>query len=319
MGLNMTRLSVLIPAYHASAYIDRCLESVCRQKYPDAEFIVRDDHSGDDTAARIRAWAARDARIRPEVNETRLGRIGNYRRLLYEDSRGEFIFVLDGDDHIEDSDFLERMMKPLEQSPSVVASISCMTILLPADRPICINRLALNRIRPDASRVLSRPEVFQILRSDQIWDLHGNTVARKSFVLKTGVYERVWPMEISILPFLGDGDRLALVDARGVVWTKKAGSEAAKREQGAMLPVLYDLVAYLRGLRPGLTDYELAVVIPGWWVNLDWKDLYRYWRETLRKSPFVPGTLRAAWKSVCIRISRTFRRKFSFGSVEIPF
>ena len=43
------KISVLIPAYNAEAYIDECLSSVREQTLADIEIIVADDGSTDNT------------------------------------------------------------------------------------------------------------------------------------------------------------------------------------------------------------------------------------------------------------------------------
>ena len=52
-------VSILIPAYRAAAYIELTLESVAAQKYQDWEIIVLEDGIFDDTAQKVRAFAAR--------------------------------------------------------------------------------------------------------------------------------------------------------------------------------------------------------------------------------------------------------------------
>ena len=58
------KISVLIPAYNAEAYIDECLSSVREQTLADIEIIVADDGSTDNTLQRAEAHAAVDGRIR---------------------------------------------------------------------------------------------------------------------------------------------------------------------------------------------------------------------------------------------------------------
>lgn len=61
----MIPISVVIPARNRSATLPNCLESVLSQTYPAAEVIVVDDHSSDDTAAVVQAFAARGVRYVP--------------------------------------------------------------------------------------------------------------------------------------------------------------------------------------------------------------------------------------------------------------
>lgn len=60
----MPSLSLLLPYRNAAATLRACLASVAAQSHADYELIAVDDGSTDDSAALLRSWAARDARIR---------------------------------------------------------------------------------------------------------------------------------------------------------------------------------------------------------------------------------------------------------------
>jgi len=57
-------VSVLVPARNEESDIVQCLESLCKQDYPDYEILVLDDSSTDSTAALVEGIAASDPRVR---------------------------------------------------------------------------------------------------------------------------------------------------------------------------------------------------------------------------------------------------------------
>ena len=57
-------ISVVIPVYNLGQVLDACLECVRAQSLSDWEAVCVDDGSRDDSLARLRAFAAEDARIR---------------------------------------------------------------------------------------------------------------------------------------------------------------------------------------------------------------------------------------------------------------
>ncbi len=56
-------ISVLIPARNEASVIGECLESLCRQDYPNYEILVLDDSSSDATAAVVDRIAATEPRV----------------------------------------------------------------------------------------------------------------------------------------------------------------------------------------------------------------------------------------------------------------
>ncbi len=65
MADPVPRISVVIPAFQASASIERCLAAVARQTLPPEQYevIVVDDGSTDDTANRASRCGARVVRL----------------------------------------------------------------------------------------------------------------------------------------------------------------------------------------------------------------------------------------------------------------
>lgn len=92
----MARVSILMPAFNAEKYIAASIESVLAQTYADWELIVVDDGSQDGTGKEVRAFALADKRIRLLRQEN--GGQGSARNLAINNSRGEFIALLDADD-----------------------------------------------------------------------------------------------------------------------------------------------------------------------------------------------------------------------------
>lgn len=93
-------VSVIIPAWNASAYIDEALGSLAAQTLGDWEALVIDDASTDDTIARVAAAAERDPRVRLIRQQANAGPSAARNRGIAE-ARGTFIALLDADDAYE--------------------------------------------------------------------------------------------------------------------------------------------------------------------------------------------------------------------------
>jgi GT2 family glycosyltransferase len=59
-----TPLSVVIPTHGRRERLERCVRSIAAQLPPNAEIVVSDDGSPDDTRERVEQWAREDPRIR---------------------------------------------------------------------------------------------------------------------------------------------------------------------------------------------------------------------------------------------------------------
>jgi len=74
-------LSVAMSVYNGARFLGPAIESVLAQDFTDFEFLILDDGSTDDSPRIIRAFAEKDARIRPILRENR-GLIASLNEML---------------------------------------------------------------------------------------------------------------------------------------------------------------------------------------------------------------------------------------------
>ncbi|MBP3763634.1 MAG: glycosyltransferase family 2 protein [Bacteroidales bacterium] len=93
--------SVIIPAYNASRYIERCIESVKTQVFTDFECIIVNDGSTDSTLEVCRPLIANDSRfiLIDSENEG----VSSARNKGLERALGEYVLFVDADDWVEPS------------------------------------------------------------------------------------------------------------------------------------------------------------------------------------------------------------------------
>lgn len=89
-------VSVVIPAYNASATLDETLQSVRAQTYQTLEILVVDDGSRDDTVAIAERHAAADPRIRV-IQQENAG-VAAARNRGWAEARADFLAFVDADD-----------------------------------------------------------------------------------------------------------------------------------------------------------------------------------------------------------------------------
>jgi glycosyltransferase involved in cell wall biosynthesis len=93
-------ISVCVPTYNGSEFLQECIESILLQTFLDFELIIVDDRSSDLTLEIAEEYAARDSRIVIVRNPENLGLVGNWNRCI-ELAKGEWIKFVFQDDIIE--------------------------------------------------------------------------------------------------------------------------------------------------------------------------------------------------------------------------
>lgn len=111
-------ISVIIPVYNASRYIDSCVKSVLKQTYDNWELIFIDDGSSDDSFEKCRSWAKTDSRIKVLHEEN--GGPAKARNYGLDMAKGEYISFLDVDDWW-DENFLKIMYETIQMKKCQIA------------------------------------------------------------------------------------------------------------------------------------------------------------------------------------------------------
>lgn len=93
----MPKVSVVMPTYNCSEYIESAIESVFEQTYPDYEIVIIDDGSTDGTKETIKHYL-KDDRVR-YFYQSNTG-LPNARNRGLSEARGEYIVFLDADDEL---------------------------------------------------------------------------------------------------------------------------------------------------------------------------------------------------------------------------
>lgn len=91
-------ISIVIPAYNAGKYIEKCLQSIIYQNYKDIEIIIVNDGSTDNTREICEKFVNQDSRIKLINTENRGA--GSARNTGIDVAKGEYISFIDSDDYI---------------------------------------------------------------------------------------------------------------------------------------------------------------------------------------------------------------------------
>lgn len=119
-------VTIVVPVYGVEAYLDRCVESLVGQTYPNLEIILVDDCSPDGSPRICDQWAARDARIKVIHKEKNEGQ-GIARNDGMDCASGEYICFFDSDDYIK-PDAIRRTLEAIQAENAELAIFGMETI-----------------------------------------------------------------------------------------------------------------------------------------------------------------------------------------------
>ena len=94
----MVKVSVLIPVYNVSMFLEESISSVLNQNLDDIELICVNDGSTDDSLEILEKFAKADSRVKIFTKEN--GGCGSARNMALSKAEGEFVYFFDPDDRI---------------------------------------------------------------------------------------------------------------------------------------------------------------------------------------------------------------------------
>ena len=112
------KVTIMIPTFNQAAFIGEAIDSALAQTYSNLEIIVGDDASTDATPQILAK--INDSRLKYVRNNNNIGRVANYRNLLFNHANGDYVVNLDGDDYYTDPEFVMQAIKLISNGKNVV-------------------------------------------------------------------------------------------------------------------------------------------------------------------------------------------------------
>jgi glycosyltransferase involved in cell wall biosynthesis len=250
-------VSILIPTFNQEKFIGACVASALDQTYRNLEVIVSDDASHDATGEITRQFLV-DARLRYERNPINIGRVKNYRRLLYEFASGEWVLLLDGDDCLVNSQYIAHAMELARSAPDVVLVFG--RILQGQD-------LATARISPSVPGLQPLMDGTQFfLRHPPFYDAmpyHLSCLFRRTAAIDNQCYRHdIISTDLESFYRLMIGHKIAYIDEVGGFWRQHEGNvsnDASYRASARNFIIFTSLYEYASALavfpRSALKDW----------------------------------------------------------------
>lgn len=113
------KLSVIIPVYNTSKFLEECLNSVINQTYKNLEIIVVNDCSTDNSLDILYKYLNNDKRIKVINNEENLG-LFRTRVIGSKFATGDYITFLDSDDYLSIDYYRNMLNETVNESVDIV-------------------------------------------------------------------------------------------------------------------------------------------------------------------------------------------------------
>ena len=109
----MVKVSVILPVYNVAPYLDETFTSLLSQTLQEIEIIAVNDGSKDNSEEIIKKYAQQDTRISYFSQKNQGQSVA--RNLALQHAKGEYIYMMDSDDVLADSDALRICYEYAEQ------------------------------------------------------------------------------------------------------------------------------------------------------------------------------------------------------------
>lgn len=119
------KVSILVPVYNVSAFIEKCAHSLFNQTFSDIEYIFVNDATPDDSIEKllnvIEQYPQRKNQIKIIEHSENRG-LASARNTALNNATGEYISVVDSDDYIEPEMIEVLYNKAIEENADIVIS-----------------------------------------------------------------------------------------------------------------------------------------------------------------------------------------------------
>lgn len=113
---NPFLFSFIVPIYNAESYLNRCVDSILNQSYPNLELFLVDDGSTDQSLQICKSYSQKDGRV-SVIHQENKGQ-GAARNAALEKVKGDYILFIDADDAIH-ADTLQVHIDILKKNETI--------------------------------------------------------------------------------------------------------------------------------------------------------------------------------------------------------
>lgn len=174
----MPKLSVIVPVYNTSKYLDRCISSILSQSFQNIELILVDDGSTDGSGALCDEWKKQDLRVRV-IHQANSG-VSAARNAGIRAAEGEYLAFVDSDDAVG-AEWLETVMQKIGNKKCDIISFGLFQIV---GGKVIRTQVMEDFYAPDRKSLLPRLAVYY----ERLFGSCCMKIYRTNFVRKNKLY-----------------------------------------------------------------------------------------------------------------------------------
>ena len=181
----MPKISVVVAFYNGERTLERCLQALVQQDFPDYEIILVDNGSSDESAAIVRRYLAANQKL-SLVNEPRRG-VSFARNKGISVATGEWVVFTDADCVVA-KDWLSAYARVVQKLPEDTAAVAGTMDYYPPETVAekCLSLFTLPPIQKD--------EFFSSYDLITGGFPTANLAVKRSVLLKIGGFAEGWPL-----------------------------------------------------------------------------------------------------------------------------
>lgn len=147
-------VTIMIPTYNQSKYITQAVESALNQDYSNIEVVVSDDSINGNTKLLLEKFS-KHTNFKYYKNDKNIGRVKNYRKLLYDLSAGKYVIMLDGDDFFIDNSHISKAVSFFNSDEKIIVVGAGINILYEKEGVVKAQKIS------EIDRVFEGNDVFK--------------------------------------------------------------------------------------------------------------------------------------------------------------
>lgn len=278
------KISIVVPVYNVEQYLDKCIQSILDQTYPNLEVILVDDGSTDRCSQICDEWSLRDSRIRV-IHQKNAG-VAVARNVGIRAAGGEYLYFVDSDDWIA-TDLCEKVMQVFAVCDVDIVIFNCDQILE--------NGKSLGGTETLREGLLSREDALKNLLQGNINGYLWNKIYRKK------VFDNIWLPERTAFEdmaisykLLINADQIYCLDEKLYYYYQRAGSATSvlnSRKLCELFLSRWESYEYLKPLYPNIAEIvfprvaqcALRLYDRSLWEKVD-EEIYGISQEFLREN-----------------------------------